>query len=81
MKIVQVFRSASDDQTIGEIEVVGATTPIPIAGDIVHWIANDKVHTGRVVSRLISYGAHEMSVGRDDDFDITLMLTVDLDKE
>lgn len=81
MNIRQVFRSINNEQTISEFEIGGANpaAPIPVAGDTVHWIVNAKAYKARVHSRLISYGAKEMSLGRDDDFDITVTLTVDID--
>ena len=77
MKIVQVFKSAQDEQTISEIEIAEAANVAPLVGDSVHWIANGKVYAGRVISRLISYSP-QVSVAREDDFDVTAILTVDL---
>ena len=83
MKITQVFRSADDERLITEIEIGGASpaTPIPVAGDEVSWVANDKVYQGRVKSRLISYSAPDKAgLDRLDAVDITAVLTVELAK-
>jgi hypothetical protein len=41
---------------------------------------DSKDFSGQVKSRAILYGGPESSVGREDDFDVTVTLTVDLAK-
>jgi hypothetical protein len=77
MKITQTFRSALDDVDFDTI-VLGAnsSTPIPVVGDIVEWTGKNQVYCGKVTSRQISYSPPELAVGRDDDFDIHVVLSV-----
>ena len=84
MKVTQIFRSASDGQLISQLEIGGANqvTPIPVSGDYVSWVANDKVYEGRVKSRLISYSAPDkVGLERLDAVDITAELSVELVEE
>ena len=48
MKITQVFGSSSDSRLISEIEFggTGQSVTIPITGDNVRWIVEDKVYGG-----------------------------------
>ena len=81
MKITQVFQSSNNERVISEITLGGAdqTTPIPITGDNVRWIVKDKVYSGRVKSRLVSYSAPDkIGLERSDDMDITAVLSVEL---
>ena len=56
MRITQVFASADNERVISELEILpDQGTSVPVVGDNVRWITNDKVYTGRVKSRLISY--------------------------
>lgn len=56
MRITQVFASADDERVISELEISpDQATPVPVEGDRVSWVVNDRVYTGRVKSRLISY--------------------------
>jgi len=82
MKLVQVFKSADNNQEVGTIEISPMTmsVPVPIPGDYVSWSADSKNYSGQVKSRAILYGGPESSVGREDDFDVTVTLTVDLAK-
>jgi hypothetical protein len=77
MKITQTFRSVVDAADMDTI-VLGAnpSIPIPAPGDTVKWNGKYQVYCGKVASRLISYSAPELSVGRDDDFDIHVVLNV-----
>ncbi len=53
--------------------------PIPVAGDNVRWMVKDKVYSGRVESRLVSYSApNNISLERSDEVDITAVITVEL---
>ena len=79
MKITQVFKSASDAHTIGNIKATGSQTLIPIPGDVVSWVVDGKTVTGRVKSRVLSYSAPEMAVARDDDFEVTATFTVEME--
>ncbi len=81
MKITQVFRSSSDGRLINEIELggTGQAATIPITGDNVRWIVGDKVYTGRIKSRLISFSAADkVGMERFDQVEITAELTVEL---
>ncbi len=81
MKITQVFRSSTNEQVISELQLGGAdqATPVPSAGDNVRWIVKDKVYSGRVKSRLISYSAPDkIGLDRSDEVDITVTLSVEL---
>jgi hypothetical protein len=83
MKITQTFRSALDDVDIDTM-VLGANSsaPLPSVGDIVEWTGKNKAYFGKVRSRLISYSPPQLAVGRDDDFDVNVVLNVVLeDKE
>ncbi len=83
MKITQVFRSAGDDRLISEIELGGANpaTPIPIPGDDIRWVVDDKVYEGRVKSRLISYSPPDkVELERLNAVDITAVLRIELVK-
>jgi hypothetical protein len=82
MRLVQVFRSADNNQDIGTIEIspMAMSVPIPVAGDHVSWIADGLNYSGLVKSRMISYSGPESSVGREDAFNLTVTLTVDVDK-
>ena len=80
MKITQVFKSSSDGQEIGEIEIGGSdqATPLPAVGDQVRWVSRDKVHAGRVISRLIAYSAADkIGLDRSDVIDMTVVLNVE----
>jgi hypothetical protein len=81
MKVTQIFKSARDEQIIGEIEIGdgGGLNPIPIAGDNVRWIYKDITYTGRVKSRLISYSAPDrIGLDRSDEVDVIAALSVEL---
>ena len=81
MKIIQVFRSSADNHVIGQIELGNASSsaPVPVVGDEVRWVANDKVYVGRVSSRLISYSRPDkIGLDRSDEVDVTAELTVNL---
>jgi hypothetical protein len=81
MKITQTFRSADDELDISTMEINGSSsTPIRAVGDHVEWIDKDHTYFGSVSSRLISYGTPESSVGRDDDFDIHVILNVEVEE-
>jgi len=83
MRIVQVFRSDTDDHVISQLEMAGATptTPIPVAGDSVRWFADEKVYFGKVKARLISYSrANKIGLDRADEIDVTAELTIELMK-
>jgi len=83
MRILQVFRSDTDNHVISELEVGGAspTTPIPVVGDQVRWFAQENIYSGKVKSRLISYSrAEKIGFDRADDIDVTAELTVELMK-
>jgi hypothetical protein len=56
MRITQVFTSASDERVISELEISpDQAISVPVTGDQVSWVVNNKVYTGRVKARLISY--------------------------
>jgi hypothetical protein len=56
MRITQVFASASDERVISELDISpDQAISMPVTGDEVRWVVNDKVYTGRVKSRLIYY--------------------------
>lgn len=56
MRITQVFASADDERVISELEISpDQATSVPVEGDRVRWVVNNRVYTGRVTSRLISY--------------------------
>jgi hypothetical protein len=81
MKLTQVFRSSADNHVISEIEIGGAdpATPVPVAGDDVRWVVKDKVYTGRVKSRLISYSSPDkIGLDRSNEVDVTAVLSVEL---
>jgi hypothetical protein len=82
MKLVQVFRSAESNEDVGTIEISPMTmsVPVPIPGDYVSWSVDSKNYSGLVKSRAILYGAPESSLAREDAFDLTVTLTVDLTK-
>jgi hypothetical protein len=53
---------------------------VPVAGDQVRWVVNDKVNTGRVKSRLISYGrANTIGFDTADKVNMRAALSVPLD--
>jgi hypothetical protein len=65
----------------GEIEIGGngQLTPIPIVGDNVRWIVKNKIYTGRVKSRLISYSAPDrIGLDTSHEVDTTAELSVEL---
>jgi hypothetical protein len=82
MKLVQVFKSADDNREVGTIEISPMTmsVPVPVPGDYVSWSVDSKNYSGVVKSRAILYGGPESSVGREDAFDLTVTLTVDVAK-
>lgn len=77
MKITQTFRSLVDAAEMDTI-VLGANsyTPIPSVGDTVEWPGKYQVYSGKVASRQITYSAPEPALGREDDFDIHVILDV-----
>jgi hypothetical protein len=83
MKLVQVFKSADTDQNVGTIEISPMTmsVPVPVPGDYVSWSKDSKSYGGVVKSRSILYSAPESSLAREDAFDLTVTLTVDVTKE
>jgi hypothetical protein len=80
MKLVQVFKSADSNHEVGTIEIspMAMSIPVPVPGDHVSWKVDGKSYSGEVKSRAIAYTGPESSVGREDDFDLTVTLTVDL---
>jgi len=81
MRITQVFASASDERVISELEISpDQAISVPVAGDQVRWVANDKVYTGRVKSRLISYSPPN-NIGLDTANEVSMraVLSVQLD--
>jgi hypothetical protein len=80
MNVTQIFRSSKDERVISELTIGEADqAPIPVAGDNVRWIVKDKVYSGRVESRLVSYSAPDkIGLERSDEVDITAVLTVEL---
>jgi hypothetical protein len=82
MKLVQVFRSAENNEDVGTIEISPMTmsVPVPVPGDHVSWSVDSKKYSGVVKSRAILYGAPESSLAREDAFDLTVTLTVDVAK-
>jgi len=82
MKITQVFKSLTDQRVISVMEIGGAdsATPLPVAGDDVQWVAENKAYAGRVKARLISYSAPDrIGLERSDDIDITAVLMIQLE--
>ena len=77
MKITQTFRSVVDAADMDTI-VLGSNpaTPIPAVGDTVKWVGKYQSYCGKVASRVISYSPPEVAVGRDDDFDVHIVLNV-----
>ena len=80
MNIRQVFRSIRNEQTISKFEIVWATSRGSDTSRRRHCSLNRQrqPYTAGVQSRLISYVTKKMSVGRDDDCEIIITLTVDL---
>ena len=81
MRITQVFASASDERVISELEISpDQAIFVPVPGDQVRWVANDKVYTGRVKSRLMSYSPPN-NVGLDSAKEVNMraVLSVQLD--
>lgn len=81
MRITQVFASADNEQVISELEISpDQATSVPVVGDHVRWTANDKVYTGRVKSRLISY-SEPNNIGLDSAREVNMqaVLSVQLD--
>jgi hypothetical protein len=47
MRITQVFASADDERVISELEISpDHATSVPVAGDRVRWVVNDRIYTG-----------------------------------
>jgi hypothetical protein len=81
VKITQVFKSSSDDVELNRIEIGEAdqAAPIPVGGDNVRWFVKDKVYSGRVRSRLISYSApNNIGLDRSDEVEVTVELSVEV---
>jgi hypothetical protein len=80
MRITQTFTSADDGRVISEMEISpDQATSIPVAGDHVQWIVNDKVYAGSVKSRLISYSAPDnIGLDRADEVNMRAVLSVEL---
>jgi hypothetical protein len=59
MRITQVFASADDERVISELEISpDQATSVPVAGDRVRWVVNDRIYTGRVKSSHLQIAAH-----------------------
>ena len=66
MKVARYFDRHKDEQVISELTIGEADqAPIPVAGDNVRWIVKDKVYSGRVESRLVSYSAPTKLASKD----------------
>ena len=80
MRITQAFTSADDGRVISEIEISPDQAPsIPVAGDHVQWVVEDRVYAGKVRSRLISYSAPDnIALDRADEIRMRALLSVEL---
>lgn len=82
MKITQVFKSLTDHRVISVMEIgeAGSATPVPVAGDDVQWVVENKTYAGRVKTRLISYSAPDrIGLERSDEIDMTAVLVIQLE--
>ena len=82
MKLVQVFKSADDNREVGMIEISPMTmsVPVPVPGDQVSWSVDSKNYSGLVKSESHFVWRPETSLAREDAFDLTVTLTVDMAK-
>jgi hypothetical protein len=82
MKITQVFVSAEDGKQVGSIEISNFSgfALVPATGDRVEWVAGGRKHSGKISSRLVSYSGPEPTVARADDFEIRVVLNVELEE-
>ena len=81
MRITQVFASESDERVISELEISpDQAISVPVAGDRVRWVVNERVYTGCVKSRLISYSPPN-NIGLDSANEVNMraVLSVQLD--
>jgi hypothetical protein len=83
MRITQVFASADDERVISELEISpDQATSVPVEGDRVRWVVNDRVYTERVKSRLISYSPpNNMGVESAKEVNMRAVLSVQLDNQ
>ncbi len=78
MTITLVFQSNQGGESLGSLVIPSASSgaPIPSVGDNVTWTAGGNVFSGLVKSRLLSYTAPQLSVGRDDEVDLVATLAI-----
>jgi hypothetical protein len=81
MRITQAFASADDERVISELEISpDQATSVPVAGDRVRWVVNDRIYTGRVKSRLISYSpSNHIGLESAKEVDMRAVLSVQLE--
>ncbi len=80
MTITLLFHSDDNGQHYGSLVIPSAASgaAMPTVGDTVTWTAEGNVYTGVVKSRLLTYSAPQVSVGRDDEVDMTATLRIAL---
>jgi hypothetical protein len=76
MIIKQVIKAADG---IGfEIEETDWTAPLPNTGDLIQWTADGKTYTARVESKRFAYDNSEVSLGRTDDWGVTITVMAEI---
>jgi hypothetical protein len=78
MIIRQIIKAVEDKDGRLAMEGTDWTAPLPDVGDIIRWNSNAKAYTARVKSRSFSYDKDEVSMGRTDDWGVTITVIVDI---